>query len=47
MAVVDDNHLTANIISVAQLDKSGYKIMFGNNEAVIYDNYDKLVDNAN
>ena len=34
VTVVDDNHLIENIISIAQLDKSG---------AVIYDNYDKLV----
>ena len=37
VAVVDDNHLIENIISISQLDKSGYKIMFGNNEAVIYE----------
>ena len=43
VAVVDDNHLIENIISTAQLDKSGYKTMFGNNEAVLYDNYDKFV----
>ena len=43
VAIVNDMELMDNIVSIAKLDACGFKTVFGNNEAIIYDKDDNML----
>jgi hypothetical protein len=44
--VVDDKHLTKNLVSIAKLDRAGYTTTFCNGEGIVTDSKGKIVTRA-